>query len=115
MAAVTKVGELVDGHVTLDLVCLDRICSNGHAPTLQVGGQVVSFMTARLKQPIPSRRSWRRSVPGSAARCRVCRGRAHSEAVPYKRPLSSLDAALRATVSSLPLNGQAHSKRHLSS
>jgi hypothetical protein len=54
MAAVTTVGELLDGHVTLDLECLDRIYLNGYVPTLQVGGQVVSFMTAHLKQPIPS-------------------------------------------------------------
>jgi len=33
---------------------MDRIYLNGYVPGLQVGGQVVSFMTAHLKQPIPS-------------------------------------------------------------
>ena len=34
--------------------CLDRIYLNGYVPNLQVGGQVVSFMTAHLGYPIPS-------------------------------------------------------------
>ena len=34
--------------------CLDRIYLNGYVPNLQVGGQVVSFMTAHLRLPIPS-------------------------------------------------------------
>jgi len=54
MAAVTTVNELLDGHVSLDIECMDRIYLNGYVPNLQVGGQVVSFMTAHLKQPIPS-------------------------------------------------------------
>jgi hypothetical protein len=54
MAVVTTVSELLDGHVSLDIECLDRIYLNGYVPNLQVGGQVVSFMTAHLKQPIPS-------------------------------------------------------------
>ncbi len=48
------VGELLDGHVRLDIECLDRIYLNGYVPNLQVGGQVASFMTAHLKYPIPS-------------------------------------------------------------
>jgi hypothetical protein len=54
MAAVTTVNDLVDGHVSLDVECLDRIYLNGYVPNLQVGGQVVSFMTAHLGYPIPS-------------------------------------------------------------
>lgn len=54
MAAVTTVNDLLDGHVSLDLECLDRIYLNGYVPNLQVGGQVVSFMTAHLGFPIPS-------------------------------------------------------------
>jgi hypothetical protein len=38
----------LDGHVSLDVECLDRIYLNGYVPNLQVGGQVVSFMTAHL-------------------------------------------------------------------
>jgi hypothetical protein len=54
MAAVTTVNDLLDGHVSLDVECLDRIYLNGYVPMLQVGGQVVSFMTQHLGLPIPS-------------------------------------------------------------
>ena len=40
--------------MALDVECLDRIYLNGYVPTLQVGGQVVSFMTQHLGYPIPS-------------------------------------------------------------
>jgi hypothetical protein len=53
MAAVT-VNDVLDGHVSLDVECLDRIYLNGYVPNLQVGGQVVSFMTAHLGMPVPS-------------------------------------------------------------
>ena len=42
------------GHVGLDIECLDRIYLNGYVPKLQVGGQVVGFMTGHLGLPIPS-------------------------------------------------------------
>jgi hypothetical protein len=48
------VNDVLDGHVDLDVECLDRIYLNGYVPNLQVGGQVVSFMTAHLGYPIPS-------------------------------------------------------------
>jgi hypothetical protein len=51
---VLRVGDLLDGHVALDVECLDRIYLNGYVPNLQVGGQVSSFMTAHLKIPLPS-------------------------------------------------------------
>ena len=54
MAASLTVSDLLDGHVALDLECLDRVYLNGYVPNLQVGGQVVSFMTAHLGYPIPS-------------------------------------------------------------
>ena len=40
MPRVGNVNELLDGHVMLDLECLDRIYLNAYVPTLQVGGQV---------------------------------------------------------------------------
>jgi hypothetical protein len=52
MAAV--VTDVPDGDVGLDLECPDRIYLNGYVPNLQVAGQVVSFMTAHLGNPIPS-------------------------------------------------------------
>jgi hypothetical protein len=54
MAATVTVNDVLDGHVDLDLECLDRIYLNGYVANLQVGGQVVSFMTAHLGYPIPS-------------------------------------------------------------
>lgn len=53
MGTVT-INELLDGHVGLDLLCMDRIYLNGCVSTLHVGGQVVSFMTQHLGLPIPS-------------------------------------------------------------
>jgi hypothetical protein len=46
--------ELLDGHVTLDVECLDRLYLNVYVPNLQVGGQVVTFLTQHLGNPIPS-------------------------------------------------------------
>jgi hypothetical protein len=54
MAAVVTVNDVLDGHVGLDLECLDRIYLNGYVPNLQVSGQVASFMTAHLGYSIPS-------------------------------------------------------------
>src|SRR5215210_9130690 len=53
MATVT-VSDVLDGHVALDLECLDRIYLNAYVPNLKVGGQVVSFLTRHLGNPIPS-------------------------------------------------------------
>jgi hypothetical protein len=54
MATAVTVNDVLDRHVGLDLECLDRVYLNGYVPTLQVGGQVVSFLTAHLGYPIPS-------------------------------------------------------------
>jgi len=54
MAETLTVNDLLDGHVALDVECLDRIYLNGYVPNLQVAGQVVSFMTGHLGYPIPS-------------------------------------------------------------
>jgi hypothetical protein len=37
MAASLTVNDLLDGHVALDLECLDRVYLNGYVPNLQVG------------------------------------------------------------------------------
>src|SRR5690242_15199200 len=54
MATPVTVNDVLDGHVGLDLECLDRIYLNGYVPNLQVGGQVVTFLTRHLGNPIPS-------------------------------------------------------------
>jgi hypothetical protein len=38
-----NVNEILDGHIVLDLECLDRIYLNAYVPDLQVPGQVVTF------------------------------------------------------------------------
>jgi len=54
MAKPVTVHDVLDGQVALDLECLDRVYLNGWVNNLQVGGQVVSFLTAHLGYPIPS-------------------------------------------------------------
>ena len=49
-----NVNEILDGHVSLEIQCLDRIYLNGYVPNLQVGGQVVNFMRDHLGKNIPS-------------------------------------------------------------
>ncbi|MGH9252112.1 MAG: hypothetical protein ACRD0W_21730 [Acidimicrobiales bacterium] len=53
-ADVVTVNDVLAGHVQLDVECLDRLYFNGYVPNLQVGGQVVSFMTRHLGYEIPS-------------------------------------------------------------
>lgn len=54
MAPVGTVNEILDGHVVLDLECLDRLYLNAYVPTLQVGGQVITFLVQHRHQPISS-------------------------------------------------------------
>src|SRR3954451_19737148 len=54
MAKPVTVNDVLDGHVALDLECLDRIYLNAWVNNLQVGGHVVSFLTAHLGYPIPA-------------------------------------------------------------
>ena len=54
MAAVVNVNDVLDGHVALDLECLDRLYLNGYVPCLQVGGQVIRFIKEHLGLPVPS-------------------------------------------------------------
>ena len=43
-AGTVTAAQVLDGHVMLDLECLDRVYLNGYVPNLQVGGQVVTFL-----------------------------------------------------------------------
>jgi len=38
------VNDILAGHVSLDVACLDRIYLNGYLPTVQVPEQVVQFL-----------------------------------------------------------------------
>ena len=54
MAEVANINELLDGHTRLAVDCLDRIYLNVYVPNLQVGGQVVQFLTHHRGNPVPS-------------------------------------------------------------
>jgi hypothetical protein len=50
---VITVNDVLDGHVALDLQCLDRLYLHGYLGQLQVGGQVIQFLSHR-GYPVPS-------------------------------------------------------------
>jgi len=52
--AFRNINELLRDHVTLEVECIDRMYLNGYVPTLQVPGQLISFLVGHRKQPIPS-------------------------------------------------------------
>ena len=47
------VNDVLDGHAGLDLECLDRLYLHGYLGQLQVGGQVIQFLSHR-GYPVPS-------------------------------------------------------------
>ena len=53
-----NIPELLDGHVTLEVECLDRLYLNGYIGGLATPGGLVTFMRVQLGKPI--------SVAGSA-------------------------------------------------
>jgi hypothetical protein len=74
-ASVASIEEVLDGHVALEVKCVDRIYLNAYVPNLQVGGQVVRFLTEHLGNPVPSpalfekiSNRFRREVKAFAAR-----------------------------------------------
>jgi hypothetical protein len=53
-ARVVTVNDVLDGHVALDIQCLDRIYLNAYVPKLQSSAQVVAFLSGHLGYPFPS-------------------------------------------------------------
>ena len=53
-AGVVTVNEVLDGHVALDIQCLDRIYLNAYIPNLQTSAQVVAFLSGHLGYRFPS-------------------------------------------------------------
>lgn len=49
-----SVAEALEGHVTLDIECFDRMVFNAYIPLLQSGGGVVTFLRDHRGNPIPS-------------------------------------------------------------
>ena len=56
MARVITVNEVLDGHVVLDIECLDRIYLNAYVPILQTSSQVVAFLSGTWGSRSPGRR-----------------------------------------------------------
>jgi hypothetical protein len=54
VARVITVNDVLDGHVVLDIECLDRIYLNAYVPILQTSSQVVAFLSGHLGFPFPS-------------------------------------------------------------
>jgi hypothetical protein len=48
------VSDVLDGHKLLEIDCVDRVYLTLSVPTLVVGGQVVNFLTAHERRPVPS-------------------------------------------------------------
>src|SRR3989440_3192054 len=51
---VVTVNEVLDGHVALDIQCLDRVYLNAYVMKLQTSAQVVAFLSGHLGFPFPS-------------------------------------------------------------
>lgn len=50
----TTVAELLEGHVTLEVECVDRLYLNGYTPELVTGAGLTYFLREHLGKPIPS-------------------------------------------------------------
>jgi len=49
-----SIPELLDGHITLEVECLDRLYLNGYIGKLATGLGLVIFMREQLEKPVPS-------------------------------------------------------------
>jgi len=50
----TTIPEILDGHVTLEVECADRLYLNGYIPALATPAGLIVFMREHLGKPIPS-------------------------------------------------------------
>ena len=46
--------ELLDGHVTVEVECLDRLYLNGYIGKLATGRGLIGFLCGHLGKPVPS-------------------------------------------------------------
>ena len=53
MTSTVNINDVLEGHIALDVACVDRLYLNAYIPSLQVGGQVERFCD-HLAQPIAS-------------------------------------------------------------
>jgi len=60
--------ELLDGHVTLEVECLDRLYLNGYIGKLATGGGLIGFMCGQLASRFPHLSCWGKFQRDSAIR-----------------------------------------------
>jgi hypothetical protein len=48
------IAEILDGHVTLEVECVDRLYLNGYVPSLATPGGLITFIRDHLGKPVPS-------------------------------------------------------------
>jgi hypothetical protein len=51
---VANINELLDGHVTLEVECIDRLYLNGYVGKLATSGGLYLFLSEHLGKPVPS-------------------------------------------------------------
>jgi hypothetical protein len=56
MASVVNINDVLEGHVGLDIECVDRLYLNAYVPNLQVGEQVVR--SSRSASGVDGHRGW---------------------------------------------------------
>jgi len=66
---VVTVNDVLEGHVALDVECLDRVYLTAYVPILQTSAQVAAFLTRHLGFPFPSPALFKQLVTGSADPC----------------------------------------------
>jgi hypothetical protein len=54
MTNVVNINDVLDGHVSLEVQCVDRLYINAYVPKLQTSGQLAYFMRDHLEMPVPS-------------------------------------------------------------
>ena len=54
VTSVVNINDVLDGHVGLEIECVDRLYLNAYVPGLQVGAQVNRFLEAHLGNRIGS-------------------------------------------------------------
>ena len=54
MATVTNINDVLEGHVALEVDCVDRLYLNAYVAKLQVAGQVARFLHDHLGNMLPS-------------------------------------------------------------
>ena len=54
MASVANINDVLDGHVGLEIECVDRLYLNAYVAKLQVPGQVARFLHDHLGLLLPS-------------------------------------------------------------